>query len=395
MIQATDVILPPATIAILGGGQLGAMLAEAARRMGYRTVCVSASEEDPAGRWSDHHVVGDPSDVALVRRLARDVQVVTVETEGIAPEALTAAAELGCRVAPSAAVQQTVRDRRLEKTFFRDHNLPVGAFCICESAAQVDAAIAELLPLGGGTGVVAKTARGGYDGKGQRWIKTLHQGPAVWEALGHVPLVLEAAVPFVAEASVIVARSADGRKTALPMFQNEHRGGILFQTRMPGSFEQPTLEKAVALAEATADKLDVVGLITVEMFVLRDGRVLANELAARPHNSGHVTLRAASRSQFEMHIAALCGLPLPPVQILRPGVMTNLLGDLWAGGHPDWTQVLRDSSATLHLYGKGPRPGRKMGHMIHTAADINAAKAMADRAFGLLNDAVARRNMLA
>ena len=394
-ISPSPVIRPPATIAILGGGQLGSMLAQADGHMGYRTLCISANEDDPAARWADHHLIADPGDANVISRIAADVQVITVETESIEPAALAAAEAIGTRVAPSSHVQTIVRDRRLEKGFLAANHLAVGAFRVVESAAQMQQASVELF-ADGTTEILAKTARGGYDGKGQRWIRTPSQADAAWQALGQVPLVVEAKVDFVGEISVIVARSPDGTISALPVFGNEHRHGILFQTRMPADVSEHTSRAAVDLARRTAEHLKVVGLLAVEMFVLSDGRVLVNEMAARPHNSGHVTLRAASRSQFEMHIAAICGLPLPEVEILRPAVMTNLLGDLWpvesppaatsVGGHrhPDWATVLADGRATLHLYGKTPRPGRKMGQLIHTGTSAEEALASANAAFARL-----------
>ncbi len=379
-------ILPPDHITVLGGGQLGSMLCEAAKRMGYRTFCVSSHETDPARRWADHHLIADPGEPATAARVARQSAVVTVEAESIDPAALEAAANASCRVAPSAEVQRTVRDRRLEKLFLRDHGLAVGPFAIAESPKQMNEA-AETLLAGGAKKIVAKTARGGYDGKGQRWLHSIEESADVWEALGSTPLVLEAGIDFVAEASVIVARSADGRMTHFPVFQNEHRRGILFQTRMPGDFPPATVAKAIQLGRGTAEALGVVGLLAVEMFILPDGDVFINELAARPHNSGHVTMRAASRSQFEMHIAAICGLPLPEIHTVQPGVMTNLLGDLWAHGEPDFAKVLADGRGMIHLYGKTPRPGRKMGHMIHTAATLAEAVQAANAVFALLQNA--------
>ena len=390
MDYSSDLPLKPgATIAILGGGQLGSMLCEAAKRMGYRTLGVSNHESDPIARWADHHLVADPSDPATVARLARQAQVITVEAESIDPEALQAAELAGATVAPGSQVQRVVRDRRLEKTFLAGVKLPdgqsaVGDFRIAESPAQMSRAVAELFAAGAQK-IVCKTARGGYDGKGQRWIQDPHHALAVFEALGRVPLVLESGINFSAEASVIVARGADDRITYFPVFRNEHRHGILHQTVMPGGFSEGVAIRAIQMAGAVARQLKVVGLLAVEQFVLPDGRVLVNELAARPHNSGHVTLRAAGRSQFEMHVAAICGLPLPRVEVLRPAVMTNLLGDLWTTGEPDFPAVLADGRATLHLYGKSPRAGRKMGHLIHTGATCEKALAAADAAWKILS----------
>lgn len=359
------------------------MLCEAGRRMGYKMVVLSENADDPAGRWADHHVIGDTRDVTTVRRFAGDVDVLTNEFEQVPPEVLEAAESLGtCRVAPSSQVQKTCRDRRGEKNLFAAGNFPCGPFAAVESADQ---AVPAYLELEAGKGVVAKTARGGYDGKGQQWLRSGADAEKVWATLGGVPLMFEQAVPFVAEASVIAARSPSGQSTSFAMFRNEHRRGILHQTLVPAGFSPETERLARQHAEGIAKALGVVGLLAVEMFVLADGRVMMNELAARPHNSGHVTLRACTRSQFELHIAAICNLPLPPVEVLRPGVMTNILGDLWKNGaEPNWSLLHADGRGTLHLYGKQPRPARKMGHMIHTAPTADEALAAANALFAKL-----------
>jgi 5-(carboxyamino)imidazole ribonucleotide synthase len=391
-ITPDTLILPPATIAVLGGGQLGAMLCEAGRRMGYTMIVLSEEASDPAGHWADQHVLGDTRDADTVLRFASRAHVLTNEFEQVPPDVLKAVEQLGtCRVAPSSAVQRTCRDRRHEKTLFAKFGFPHGPFAMVETAADVPAAFERLSVVGGGGGgakkVVAKVARGGYDGKGQIWLQSNADAAQVWsELIGDNPgaLMLEQAVPFIAEASVIAARSPSGQSASFPMFKNEHRNGILFQTITPAGFSPDTEKKARAYAEAIAEKLGVVGLLAVEMFVLENGDVWMNELAARPHNSGHVTLRATTRSQFEMHIAAVCNLPLVPVELLRPGVMTNLLGDLWTsrgGTEPNWNELFQEPHGTLHLYGKSPRPGRKMGHMIHTAPTVAEALAGANHVF--------------
>lgn len=389
--QSSSPILPPATIGILGGGQLGKMTAEAARHMGYRVLVVSESPKDPAAHWCDEHVCGNPSDPKVVAEAAKKCAVLTNEFEQVSVVALEAAEAVGCRVAPSSHVQKIVQDRRLEKTFLKDHGFPVGPFRIVESEDQIEQAYRELAaPDKAGEAphrVVAKTARGGYDGKGQRWIKNDQDALATWAELGKVPLMLEQGVPFVAETSVIVARSSDQHAASFPMFRNEHRKGILFQTVIPAGFNDVTEKEARRVAEGIARDIKLTGVIAVEMFVLADGRVLVNELAARPHNSGHVTLRACTRSQFELHVQAICGLPMPQVDLLRPGVMTNLLGDLWREGRePDWTRLYEKPTGTLHLYGKSPRPGRKMGHMIHTGSTADEALREATQVFKELSE---------
>ncbi|HVX85623.1 MAG TPA: ATP-grasp domain-containing protein [Phycisphaerae bacterium] len=411
-------ILPPATIGILGGGQLGAMLCEAARRMGYITHVLSESPDDPAARWADRHITGNTADPVTVADFARDLDVLTNEFEQVPPEVLQAAESLGTvRIAPSSAVQAVCRDRRHEKSLFAAHHFPHGPFAIVEQESALLPAYHLLqkrgqesfppseqkrgqesfLPGSAPTplAVVAKTARGGYDGKGQLWLRSDADAARAWSDLGQQPLLLEQAVPFIAEASVIVARNPAGQSASFPMFTNEHRHGILHQTLIPAGFPAATEKAARAHAAAIAEKLGVVGLLAVEMFVLDNGDVLMNELAARPHNSGHVTLRATARSQFELHIAAICNLPLGPthppsvteVPLLQPAVMTNLLGDLWrpnppgAEIEPDWPALFADPRATLHLYGKSPRPARKMGHMIHTAPTPTEALAAASALF--------------
>jgi 5-(carboxyamino)imidazole ribonucleotide synthase len=398
MVDVQRVILPPATIAVLGGGQLGAMLCEAGRRMGYRMIVVSSDASDPAGHWADRHIVGDMRDPQVVLGVAGAADVLTNEFEQVPPEVLEEVERAGlCRVAPSSAVQRTCRDRRLEKGLFAKHGFPHGPFEIVEKREQMRGAYEKLaISREGGEKkrVVAKLACGGYDGKGQIWIDSAEDAESVYGELVRdrrgaegTALLLEQAVEFVAEASVIAARSPSGQSASFPMFRNEHRNGILFQTVMPTGFSAETEATARKYAEGIAEKLGVVGLLAVEMFVLANGEVWMNELAARPHNSGHVTLRATTRSQFEMHIAAICNLPLVAVETLRPAVMTNLLGDLWKNGEPRWGELFRKPHGTLHLYGKTPRPGRKMGHMIHIAPTRELAVAEALDVFGRLANA--------
>jgi 5-(carboxyamino)imidazole ribonucleotide synthase len=387
MTDPQKVILPPATIAVLGGGQLGAMLCEAGRRMGYRMIVLSEEASDPAGHWADEHVLGDTRNAETVLKVASRADVLTNEFEQVPPEVLAEVERVGeCRVAPSSQVQQTCRDRRLEKKLFAAYGFPHGPFAIVEKKDEMRAAYEAM--AAGGKRVVAKLACGGYDGKGQIWLDSTEDAARAYaELVGDSPataLLLEQAVPFVAEASVIAARSSAGQSASFPMFKNEHRNGILFQTVTPGGFSKETEAKAREYAEGIAEKLGVVGLLAVEMFVLANGDVWMNELAARPHNSGHVTLRGTTRSQFEMHIAAICNLPLVAVETLRPAVMTNLLGDLWKNGEPRWGELFRQPHGTLHLYGKTPRPGRKMGHMIHIAPTREKALAEANDVFGRL-----------
>jgi 5-(carboxyamino)imidazole ribonucleotide synthase len=295
---------------------------------------------------------------------------------------------------PASSVQRVCRDRRHEKNLFARFNFPHGPFAIVENETDLLPAYLKLA-TDKNLAVVAKTARGGYDGKGQTWLRSQDDARRAWTDLGAQPLMLEQAVPFIAEASVIVARSPAGSEASFPMLKNEHKNGILFQTVAPAGFSAETEEQARQCAEGIADKLGVVGLLAVEMFVLADGQVRVNELAARPHNSGHLTERATTRSQFELHIAAICNLPLGEgqtggVRLLRPAVMTNLLGDLWgedSNHEPNWGAVFAEPRGTLHLSGKKEaRPGRKMGHMIHMGEGRKEALAAANEVFAKLAD---------
>ncbi len=354
---------PGATIGLLGGGQLARMSALAGRRMGYRfRVFDPAGEAAPAAPVCES-VVGAPfADTAALEAFARSVDVVGFEFENIPPAALQAV-ERVCPVHPRWQVLEICQNREREKTFLHAQGFPHAAFRVVTSLAELEAAVEAL-----GAPCVLKTAESGYDGKGQLKIApgaALDEAWAQWSGGQARRGVVEAWVEFSAELSVICARNGHGQTTSFPVFENVHANHILDVTIAPARFAPETRRAAVELAEAVTEALDVRGLLAVEMFLTGGGKLVVNELAPRPHNSGHLTFDACVTSQFEQHVRAVSGLPLGSVELLRPAVMVNLLGDLWGadGRAPDWTPLLAEPDAKLHLYGKkGAKPARKMGH---------------------------------
>jgi 5-(carboxyamino)imidazole ribonucleotide synthase len=373
-------VLPGRTVGILGGGQLGRMFAIAARRMGYRVHALDPTDDCPAGQVADVEVSAAYDDVEAARRFAAGVDVVTFEFENIPAETLAAVAEVR-PVRPSPEVLHVCRHRLREKDFLRQHGFPVTGYRAVQSAAEVTQALRDL-----GLPAVLKTADFGYDGKGQVRLDRPDQAAAAWQGLGRPLGVLEAFVPFVKEISVICARTARGEVLCYPPAENEHRRHILDVTTVPARLQPAVARRAAGLAVAVAEALQVVGVLAVEMFLLDTGELLVNELAPRPHNSGHFSVDACVTSQFEQQLRAVCGLPLGDVRLHRPAAMANLLGDLWAGGEPDWEAALAFPEVKLHLYGKREaRPGRKMGHLTALADTAQAARELvlaARRALG-------------
>jgi 5-(carboxyamino)imidazole ribonucleotide synthase len=347
--------LPPgSTIGIFGGGQLGRMTALAAARLGYRCHVFTPEHDSPCAQVAVAETVADYTDYAALDRFAAQVQVVTSEFENVSADALR---HLAARVPvrPGPEVLAIAQDRLKEKTFCASIGAATTPFCAAHGAGDVTRALAEL-----GTPAVLKTARMGYDGKGQVKIDAGDDPAAAWRSMGAGIGIVEAWVPFEREISVIVARGVDGAMLAYPPVENTHKHHILDETIVPARISATLAAEAEHLARHIADKLDVVGLLTVEMFVTKDGRVLVNELAPRPHNSGHWTIDACDTSQFEQCVRAVCGLPLGSVDRHSDAVMKNLIGDDVA----TWLDLLRDPHAKLHLYGKATaRPGRKMGHV--------------------------------
>lgn len=373
--MSTTPVVPPATIGMLGGGQLGRYALMAARTMGYRTLVVDPDPSAPAGAVADDHLVTAYDDPGSLQRMVLDCDVVTTEFENPPADALEHLAGR-VRVAPSPDAFRVAQDRIAEKRFLVDNGFPVGPYGVLERADQ---------PLDGSivadAGAIVKTARLGYDGKGQRRVATVPELHAAWAELGGVPCVVERRLDFELELSALVARTADGRSEAWPVAENRHVDGILDVSVVPAVVSPSVADRAVGLATAIADALAYVGVLAVELFLV-DGELLVNELAPRPHNSGHWTLDASVTSQFEQQIRAVCGVGLGPTTMTAPSIaMVNLLGDVWANGDPDWAVVLDEPRAKLHLYGKAePRPGRKMGHLTVTS---RVATEAVDRALEL------------
>lgn len=361
-------ILPGAAIGVLGSGQLGRMFAIAARRMGYRVHTFSPDSDTPTGQVADYEVNASYDDLDAVREFARGVRVVTFEFENV-PAATVEAATAYAPVRPDGAVLHTTQHRLREKIFLSQAGFPIVAFRHVTSFADLESALDEL-----GCPAVLKTAGFGYDGKGQTKINTRDEAAAAFAALGGQEAVLEAFVDFEREVSVIAARGVDGRTAHYGVIHNDHRRHILDVSVAPADVRPAVARAAVAIAESVLKKLDVIGVMCVEFFVTRDDELLINELAPRPHNSGHLTFDACVTSQFEQQLRAVCGLPLGSTEMLRPAAMANLLGDLWQAGEPNWRAACSFPNVKLHLYGKlTPRAKRKMGHLTALAHSADAA----------------------
>lgn len=361
-------ILPGAALGVLGSGQLGRMFALAARRMGYRVHVFSPDTDSPAGQVADLEVSAAYDDLDAVRGFARGVSALTFEFENV-PAATAEAAARETLVRPRGHVLHVTQQRAREKAFLREHGLPVAPFAIVERAEDLAAALARV-----GTPAVLKTARFGYDGKGQALVADGAALDAAWRAVGGGTCVLERHIGFEREVSVVAARGADGAFAHYGVVENRHARHILDVTLAPADVPERVAGEAVALARSAIDALEVVGVLCVELFLMDDGTLLVNELAPRPHNSGHFTVDACVTSQFEQQVRATCGLPLGCTRQHAPAVMVNLLGDLWVGGEPDWAAACAVPGVALHLYGKRePRPGRKMGHLTALAGSREAA----------------------
>ncbi|HEX8354209.1 MAG TPA: 5-(carboxyamino)imidazole ribonucleotide synthase [Pyrinomonadaceae bacterium] len=367
-------ILPGAAVGVLGSGQLGRMFAIAARRMGYRVHTFSPDSDTPTGQVADREYECPYDDLGAVREFARGVSVVTFEFENVPAEAVEAAAQLA-PVRPSGAALYTTQHRLREKTFLSARGFPVAPFRHVTAPDGLRAALAEV-----GFPAVLKTAGFGYDGKGQTRIDSADDADAAFAALRGQEGVVEAFVDFEREVSVVAARGLGGEFAHYGVVENTHSRHILDLSVAPARVGPEVAREAVEIARAVLEGLDVVGVMCVEFFLTRAGRLLVNELAPRPHNSGHFTFDASLTSQFEQQLRAVCGLPLGSTELLRPAAMANLLGDLWRGGEPDWRAALARPDVKLHLYGKTEaRPGRKMGHLTALAATPEeAARAAVD-----------------
>jgi len=369
----------------MGGGQLGRMFVHAAQAMGYYTAVLDPDPASPAGRVSHHHIQTDYLDEQGLAQLMQRCAAITTEFENVpAPALLTLGAHRF--VAPASDAVAIAQDRAAEKAHFVKCGVPVAPHAVIETEAQLAAVADELLPG------ILKTARLGYDGKGQVRVKTRAELVAAWAELKQVPCVIEKMLPLKDECSVIVARSGTGEMVHFPVQRNLHRDGILAVTEVnPGVIDPALAQQAVAATKAIAEGLQYVGVLCVEFFVLEGGqeggRLVVNEIAPRPHNSGHYTLDACDQSQFDLQVRTLAGLPLTPPRQHSPAIMLNLLGDLWGanGESPAWDKVLALLGTHLHLYGKlSARKGRKMGHLNITGATPEAVRATALQACALL-----------
>ncbi|MCC7361160.1 MAG: 5-(carboxyamino)imidazole ribonucleotide synthase [Anaerolineales bacterium] len=365
-------LLPGATLGILGSGQLGRMLALEARRLGYRVQVFSPESDSPTGQVADREVVAAYDDLDAVAGFARGVDVVTFEFENV-PAATAAAAAAHTLVRPNGAVLHTTQHRRREKDFLAGAGLPVTPYAAVDSLPELEAALKRI-----GLPAVLKTAGFGYDGKGQARINAASEAAAAWQAIGAQAAILEAWVPFERELSVVAARGADGDYRHFGVVENTHAQHILDLTVAPAAVPPEVAAEAVAISRVVLEALEVVGVLCVEFFLAPGGKLLVNELAPRPHNSGHFTLEACATSQFEQQLRAVCGLPLGATDQRAPAAMAQLLGDLWAGGEPNWAAALALPGVALHLYGKRvARRGRKMGHLTVPAPTVEEARARA------------------
>jgi len=377
-----SIIRPGSKIGVLGGGQLGRMFAMAARRLGYRVHTLAPEEDTPTGQVADVEVNASYDDLDAVARFADAVDVVTFEFENVSAAAATAAASHAI-VRPNGRALWIAQHRIREKTFVSDVGLPVTPFAPVRTAAELDAAIDAI-----GVPSVLKTAEFGYDGKGQIAVMDRSEAGTAWSKLGRRESILEAFIDLEKEISVVAARSVDGTCAAFEPVENVHRHHILDLSTAPADVTADMAAQAVDAAYGIMRALDYVGVLCVEFFVARDGRLLVNEMAPRPHNSGHHTVDSCRASQFEQQVRAVCGLPLGSPQLLQPAAMANLLGDLWQGGEPNWVGAMSFPEVKLHLYGKtSPRVGRKMGHLTVLAA----TKAEAERRVLQAREALIRR----
>ena len=354
----------------LGGGQLGRMFVHAAQAMGYKALVLDPDGSGPAAQAADDVIVAAYDDAEAIAAFGKRVAAVTTEFENVPAASLEALAAM-VPTRPGAAAVRIAQDRRKEKQFFAGHGLPVGEFAVIERAEHLRDAPASLFPG------ILKTATLGYDGKGQQRVTSSTQALLAWMSMKQAPCVLEALIPFALEISVLVARSVEGSVRVWPVQENQHVNGILDLTIVPARIDDALREKAQTLAQQLVAALDYVGVLCVEMFVTKGG-VLLNEIAPRPHNSGHYTIEACVTSQFEQQVRVLTGAPLGDTSLVQPAVMVNVLGDVWFDAatpmQPAWADVLALPGTHLHLYGKAePRKARKMGHITCTASSLGDA----------------------
>jgi 5-(carboxyamino)imidazole ribonucleotide synthase len=365
-------ILPGSTLGMLGGGQLGRMFTIAARTMGYDVVVLDPDKESPAGKLATTHICADYSDQAALEQIVKSCDVITTEFENVPASTLETLAKTH-PVRPGAKAVTIAQDRIQEKNFLKNNNFPTAPFAVIHSLEELQQGIKQI-----GTPAILKVARFGYDGKGQFSIKTETDIDKAWETLQGEACVLEQRVTLDIEVSVVLARGLEGEVTCYPVSENIHEDGILDVTVVPARINKELESNVIDMAKQIATALDYVGIMAVEFFISK-GKLLVNEIAPRPHNSGHYTLDACVTDQFEQQVRAVCGLPLGDASLLSPVVMINMLGDIWHNGQaPKWEKLLNHPNVKLHLYGKREaRPGRKMGHFNVLSANINDALTLA------------------
>ncbi|KIA79840.1 phosphoribosylaminoimidazole carboxylase [Chromobacterium piscinae] len=362
-------ILPPAMLGILGGGQLGRMFAVAAKTMGYRVTVLDPDENAPAAAFADRHIRAPYNDPAALRELAQSCAAVTTEFENVNADAMRELAKT-TRVSPSGDCVAIAQDRIVEKSWINKAGLPTAPYLAIESVEDIQVDLAPYLPG------ILKTARLGYDGKGQVRVKTAAEARAAYANQGGQACVLEKMLDLKLEVSAIVTRISAAQSAVFPVAENIHQDGILDESIVPARIDSALAAQAQSMAKKLADALDYVGVMAVEFFVLADDSLVVNEIAPRPHNSGHYTLTACLTDQFQQQVRAMCGLLPGRTDLLSPVVMVNLLGDVWkeGGGEPNWDVLVEAPNAQLHLYGKKTaRPGRKMGHFNVMAASADEA----------------------
>ena len=375
--------IPPGSwLGLLGGGQLGRMFCMAAQSLGFKVCVLDPGADSPAGAVADDHIATGYLDRTGLAELAARCRAATTEFENVPAEALSFLAE-HCNVSPEASSVAIAQDRIAEKRFVASCGIDVAPHAVIERAADFDRLDPVLLPG------ILKSARLGYDGKGQERVATVEAARAAWERMGRVPCVLEQRLPLQLEVSVVVCRGRDGETATFPVSENEHRGGILAVSVVPARVEDGLARRARAAAVTIAEHMGYVGVLCVEFFVLAGDRLLVNEIAPRPHNSGHYTIDACVTSQFEQQARVMANLPLGDTTQALPAVMLNILGDCWFDGdvkrEPDWASVVAVPGAKLHLYGKSEaRRGRKMGHVTCVAPALDVALARANRVAAVL-----------
>lgn len=383
--QVSGPILPGASLGVMGGGQLGRMFVHAAQAMGYHTVVLDPEAHGPAGQASDRQIVSAYDDAQGLADLAQSVAGITTEFENVPAHAFTALGQSN-RVAPPAVAIAIAQDRVVEKLHFQKHGVPVAPFAVVDSQDSLQNVAAALFPG------ILKTSRLGYDGKGQVQVANAQELQAAWLQLQQVPCVLEKRMELDFEVSVVLARGFDGSIVHLPVQRNIHHNGILATTLvLPGIIPADVEQQAVQVAKGIAEATEYVGVLCVEFFVLKDGQVIANEMAPRPHNSGHYSIDACDICQFELQVRSLTSLPLLQPRLHSPAIMLNILGDLWfkdgseVAATPDWVAALAYPGVHLHLYGKHEaRKGRKMGHITITGSTAEQARANATQVAALL-----------